>query len=70
MGDAMSELNVPVITPSELLSEKIVGVLAEKKLVLSGDVQKVALNLANGKLKAEDWRMVIEKAIDKEASDE
>ena len=66
----MSESSVPVKTPSELLSEKIVGVLAEKKLVLSGDVQKVALNLANGKLKAEDWRMAIEKAIDKETSDE
>ena len=66
----MSESSVPVKTPSELLAEKIVGVLAEKKLVLGGDAQKVALNLANGKLKAEDWRVAIEKAIDKETSDE
>lgn len=65
----MSESNVPVKTPSELLADKIVGVLAEKKLVLSADVQNVALNLAIGKLKAEDWRMAIEKAIDKEMSD-
>ena len=66
----MSESSEPVKTPSELLAEKIVGVLAEKKLVLGGDAQKVALNLANGKLKAEDWRVAIEKAIDKETSDE
>lgn len=66
----MSESIVPVKTPSELLADKIVGVLAEKKLVLSGDVKNVAQNLAIGKLKAEDWRMAIEKAIDKETSDE
>jgi hypothetical protein len=70
MGVDMSESNVPVKTPSELLADKIVGVLSEKKLVLDGDVKNVAMNLANGKLKAEDWRMAIEKAIDKETSDE
>jgi hypothetical protein len=70
MGVDMSESNVPLKTPSELLAEKIVGVLAENNLILGGDIQKIVPNLANGKLKAEDWRMAIEKAIDKEASDE
>ena len=63
----MSESNVPLKTPSELLAEKIVGVLAENSLILGGDIQKIVRNLANGKLKAEDWRMAIEKVIDKEA---
>lgn len=64
----MSESDAPVKTPSEILAEKIVGVLADKKLVLTGDVKKISLNLAAGKLKAEDWRMAVEKALDKEAS--
>lgn len=66
----MSESDAHAKTPSETLAEKIVEILSDKKLVLVGDVQKIALNLANGKLKAEDWRMAIEKAIDKEATDE
>ena len=63
----MSESNVPLKTPSELLAEKIVGVLAENSLILGGDIQKIVRNLANGKMKAEDWRMAIKKVSDKEA---
>ena len=52
-------------TPSEQLAEKILVALEAAKFVLPADTKKIANNLASGKLRAEDWRLVIEKAIDK-----
>ncbi len=66
----MDESDAPVKTPSEILAEKVVGVLAERELVLADDIQQMSLDLAIGKLRAEDWRVAIEKAIDKGASGE
>ncbi len=62
----MSESTTLLKTPSELLAEKISNLLVEKGFVLSGDAKKLEKNLATGKLKSEDWRLAIEKAIDKE----
>lgn len=56
-------------TPSEQLACKIFDVLVERKLMLSGDKSKLVDRLANGKLRAEDWRVAIEKAIDKEVKE-
>jgi hypothetical protein len=54
-----------VETPSELLAKIIFTVLLEKGIILGGDVKKNQHNLALGKLKSEDWRLLIEKSLDK-----
>jgi hypothetical protein len=53
-------------TPSEQLAEQIVRVLVECQIILPEDA-KLVNKLANGQLRAEDWRMAIEKAFDKES---
>lgn len=53
-------------TASELLATKVAEALLEKKLIVEADAQKFKKDLAAGKLKAEDWRVLVEKAIDKE----
>lgn len=61
----MSETGSLLKTPSELLAEKITSELADKTIVLADDAKKMQRSLATGKLKAEDWRLYIEKAIDR-----
>jgi ribosomal protein S1 len=68
MGVGMSISDTRLKTPSEVLAEKVVAGLVAKALVLSNDAKKLTVNISTGKLKAEDWRLVIEKAIDKDAS--
>jgi type III secretion system FlhB-like substrate exporter len=63
VGIDMSDANK---TPSEQLAEQIVSVLVEHQIILPEDA-KLVNKLANGQLRAEDWRMVIEKAFDKES---
>lgn len=52
-------------TLSEDLARKVLPILAERKLVLAEDVERYAIKLASGKMKAEDWRLLVEKAMDK-----
>lgn len=66
----MSETEKPTKKPSEVLAELVFNKLIEKKIVLPDDARKALIKLADGKLKAEDWRVLIEKGIDKESSDE
>ncbi len=53
-------------TPSEQLAEKIIERLISEKLVSETDGKKMFVNLAAGTLKAEDWRLPIENAIERE----
>ena len=55
-------------TLSEDLTQKILPILAERKLVLTEDVNRYAAKLASGKMKAEDWRLLVEKGMDKAAA--
>ena len=55
-------------TPSEELAEIILPLLAENKLFLPEDAQKYKAKLAVGTMKAEDWLLAAEKALDKEAN--
>lgn len=64
----MSKSDAQTKTPSELLAAKVAEVLVEKAVITKTDAQKFTQSLASGKLKAEDWRVLVEKAIDKEAS--
>lgn len=57
-------------TPSEELAEILTNALLDKGLILKEDAPHTSLEIASGKLKAEDWRLLIEKALDKEVSDE
>lgn len=52
-------------TLSEDLATKILTVLMEQKLLLAEDVQKFATSLSAGEAKLGDWRLAIEKALDK-----
>ncbi|BBA34073.1 uncharacterized protein sS8_2121 [Methylocaldum marinum] len=61
----MSETSSRSKAPSELLAEQIAHELVDKALVLANDAKTMQRSLAAGKLKAEDWRLLIEKAIDK-----
>lgn len=63
----MSDVDPPRKTPSEELSEILAKSLVDKKLVLAKDANKLAVDLAAGEMRAEDWRVIIEKALDKGA---
>lgn len=55
-------------TLSEELAGAILPVLAEQGLFLPEDVERYEAKLASGKLKAEDWRLIVEKAAAKAAN--
>ncbi|HFD88027.1 MAG TPA: hypothetical protein ENJ35_10175 [Gammaproteobacteria bacterium] len=52
-------------TPSEELTDKIVKALGKEGLLKEDDLQGMAPTIASGKVKAEDWRVMVEKAIDR-----
>ncbi len=53
-------------TPSEQLAARIVERLIKEKILLAEDGKKIEGKLAKGELRSEDWRLHIEKALDKE----
>ena len=53
-------------TPSGKLASRILKRLIKEKLLRPADEAKLFANLAEGKLKAEDWRLAIELALSKE----
>ncbi|QRP64402.1 hypothetical protein I6J77_02765 [Rhodanobacter sp. FDAARGOS 1247] len=55
-------------TLSEELAGKVMPVLVEQGLFLPEDAQRYEAKLASGKMKAEDWRLIAEKAAAKEVS--
>lgn len=55
-------------TPSEELTELILPLLAEIKLLLPEDADKYKTKMASGTMKVEDWLLAAEKALDKEAA--
>lgn len=53
-------------TLSEDLAEKIMAALVEQKLFVKEDGVKHIAKVASGKMKAEDWRLAVEKGMDME----
>lgn len=53
-------------TPSQDLAKIIIEKLIAEKLLLAEDEKRLLPKLAEGKLRAEDWRLAVEKAADKE----
>ncbi len=54
-------------TPSQALAAKITERLVREGLVTAEAAKKIQPKLADGKLRAEDWRLPIELAEKKEA---
>ena len=62
----MSNIKDEKKTLSEELSEIAVSQLIDSGLILAVDSKYATSEMSAGKLKSEDWRLLIEKAIDKE----
>lgn len=54
-------------TPSQDLAKIIFLRLSAEKLVTDEDAKKLVSKMADGKLRSEDWRLAIEKAVEKGA---
>jgi hypothetical protein len=63
-------MEVIMNSPSQELAKIIVEKLVKHKLLLSDDSAKMTTGFTTGNLKQEDWRLIIEKAIDAEANHE
>ena len=57
-------------TPSEELAENIAKALSQEGLLDEVDAGRISATISSGKTKAEDWRLAIEKVIDREKEDE
>ena len=55
-----------MITPSEQLAANIVEGLIKSQIVLPEDGKKIVQKLSEGKLRSEDWRLIVEKGLEKE----
>lgn len=53
-------------TPSQSLAQIIIDKLAAEKLITNDDAKKWVDKYASGKLRQEDWRLALEKGLDKE----
>lgn len=53
--------------PSEEVAKEVVCTLTEKSLLLPADGEKLKAKIAAGTIKAEDWLLAAQKAVDKEA---
>jgi len=66
----MSEDVESTKTPSEELTGFIVATLSKEGLLHEDDVKGMTLAISSGKAKAEDWRVAIQRMIDREKEDE
>lgn len=51
-------------TPDQLLSQEIVADLRKERLLTEKQLGELPARLESGKLKPEDWRVIIEVAVD------
>lgn len=52
--------------PSHELAKRVIERLAAEKIIIAEDAKKMIDKYAEGKLHQEDWRLSIEKGLDKE----
>ena len=57
-------MEVDMNSPSLEVARKIVSKLTAAKLIRADDEENITAKLSEGKLRQEDWRLAIEKAID------
>ena len=53
--------------PDEVVADKIINRLVTARLIAEQDRDRAYTQLASGKLKAEDWRLLAEKALGRES---
>lgn len=58
------------ITASEQLAGKIVQRLIDEKLLSASDGKRLVPKVATGKVRAEDWRLAVEKSIPEASRDD
>jgi len=51
-----------MISPSEELAKKILEKLVAEVLITTEDAKKMSSKMAAGKLRADDWKLAIEKS--------
>ncbi|MCU7850070.1 MAG: hypothetical protein KZQ89_19180 [Candidatus Thiodiazotropha sp. (ex Lucinoma kastoroae)] len=66
----MNEQEEITRTPSQELTNIIVTTLLKSGLLHEGDAKRMAAAISSGKAKSEDWRITIEKVIDREKEGE
>jgi hypothetical protein len=54
-------------TPSQELAKNILERLIAEKLFTAEDSERLAEKMVHGKMRLEDWRLAVEKAIEIEA---
>ncbi|NNN05573.1 MAG: hypothetical protein HKL90_06700 [Elusimicrobia bacterium] len=54
-------------TPDSLLTEEVIAGLLKEKLLPEKQLESLRAKIASGKMKAEDWQVMIELAVDAEA---
>lgn len=54
-------------SPTQQLAERVVRRLVEERLLTPGDAARLQSKLMDGKLRPEDWRVVLEKAAESAA---
>lgn len=47
-------------TPDQVVADRIIHEFRNKKTLSEKGIQKISESLANGSLKAEDWRLIFE----------
>lgn len=57
----------PVQTPDSLLIEEIVAGLRKERLLPERQLEALRPKLTSGEMRAEDWHVMIELAVDAEA---
>lgn len=55
-------------TPSQALAQKIAERLQKEGLLSAEALKKAQANLADGRLRQEDWRLLLEKVAGKEGT--
>lgn len=60
-------MSVPEQTPDSLLLGDVIASLRKEKLLPEKQLESLQAKIASGKMKAEDWQVMIELAVDTEA---
>jgi hypothetical protein len=50
-----------------IIAERVVKSLVKEKLLSESEAKKLAPKLANGKVRAEEWRLAVESSIPRKA---
>lgn len=65
----MTSGNVQIAkTPDQIVEDSIIKSLQEKKLINDNELKKLKTKIAAGSLKADDWKLIFEMSVDKEAA--